>query len=145
MWSETGDRWVSAALVRSFSFLLQPSLSGRVVDLLFMQIYSPGLQSAPLRHVGGGAVFKWNSPGSTSTHFLSLNNCAVLSLSICFHHFWNSSTGEKPSSLRLTYPREHISPCLDLKERESALVRCVVKCARCVVLWSVFLSDTNSF
>lgn len=142
MWSEISDcLGVSGSGEIILVSILAISLSGMKADLLFMQIYSPGLQSAPLRRWGGGAVFKWNSPGSTSTHYLSLNNYTVLSLSICFHHPWNSPIGEKPSSLRLAYPWEHTSLCLDVKEHKSVLLKRVVKCARCIVLWSVFLWD----
>lgn len=62
----------------------------------FMQPYS---QLLPEEEGGGGLLFKWNTPGSTSTHFVSLFNCYIL-----IHrppYCWNSSIGEMQNSLSL--------------------------------------------
>ena len=104
---ETWQWWLSgmsAAQMRHSQSLIYAYLIGRgawVADLLC----SPTASFFQRKKVGGGLLFKWNTPGSTSTHFVSLYNCYIL-----IHrppYCWNSSIGEMQNSLSLDPGLDH--------------------------------------
>lgn len=76
VWDVSGTR--ETLVVSALSTISSAEVPGWQIFLLCSPTAQDYSQLLPEEAGWGRGLFKWNSPGSTSTHFVSLYNCYIL-------------------------------------------------------------------